>query len=681
MLTTKPPIAKKNPKVTQIHGVSLVDDYFWMRDKQNPAVTAYLEAENKYTDAAMQATKPLQQQLYVEMLSRIKESDVSVPYKEGCFFYFTKTEQGKQYPVFCRKKTALDATEEIVLDMNALAANETFMSLGAYKISPDGNFVAYSTDNSGFRQYDLHVKDLTSGKILADHAAKVGSVVWANDNKTLFYTVEDAAKRQYQLYRYVVGTQSKPELLYEEKDERFSIHVEKSLSHAYLFLVSSSHTTSEVRYLSADQPNDQWQLIEPRQQDIEYYVAHNGDKFYLLVNDTGRNFRLVTTPVSKPAREAWQEIVPHRSGVMLESLELFKDYYVLHLREAGLPKIVVTNLKTDTSNAIAFAEPAYDVYDYVNHEFDTTDYLYVYQSFVTPMSIYSYDMQTGQSTLLKQKEVPGNYRPERYVVERTQAAAADGVNVPISILRLKDAKLDHCGAMYLYGYGSYGYPYDVDFNSNLFSLVDRGMVVALAHIRGGGDNGKAWHDAGRMMHKKNTFTDFIACAEYLLAKGYGTKSRLVIEGRSAGGLLMGAVLNMRPDLFAAAILEVPFVDVINTMLDESLPLTTAEFEEWGNPKQQAAFEYMLSYSPYDNIEAKAYPNMLVQTSLNDSQVMYWEPAKYVAKMRDLRTDHNVLLLKTNLAPAGHGGASGRYDRLHEVAFKYAFILSQVALAS
>jgi len=675
-----PPVAKKVPKTTEINGRTLVDNYFWLRDKPNPEVKAYLEAENAYTDAVMKPTEAFQKHLYDEMLSRVKETDVDVPYKEGGYFYYSRTEAGKQYQIRCRKKGSLDAPEEVLLDINEMAKGEVFMAVAAYAVSPDGNLLAYSTDNTGFRQYVLAVKDLRTGKKLVDHAEKVGSVVWANDNKTLFYTVEDEAKRQYRLYRHTVGTTGPDDLVYEEKDERFNVFADKTLSRAYIFLFSGSHTTTEVRYISADQPTAEWKVMQPRKQDVEYYPDHNGDFFYIRVNDTGRNFRLVKAPVGDPRSQKWQEVVPYRPSVMLDDITFFKNYYVRFERENGLPQISVTDLSSGQSKRIDFPEPAYDAFSSINREYDTPKFRYAYQSAITPLSIYEYDMGKATSVLLKQREIPGGYDRTRYQVEQIYATASDGVKIPISVVHLKGAKLDGKGPLYLYGYGSYGFSIDVNFNSNLFSMVDRGVVAAVAHIRGGGEMGKAWHDDGRMMHKKNTFTDFIACAEYLVAQGYGSKDKLVIEGRSAGGLLMGAVLNMRPDLFKAALVGVPFVDVMNTMLDESLPLTVGEFEEWGNPKEKPAFDYMITYSPYDNVEAKTYPNMLVKTSFNDSQVMYWEPAKYVAKMRALRTDHNLLIMKTNLNPAGHGGASGRYDRLKEAAFDYAFILTQMGIS-
>ncbi len=675
-----PPVAKKVPHVTEIHGYKLVDNYFWLRDKKNPEVHAYLEAENVYTEAVTKPTEPLQKRLYGEMLSRVKETDVEVPYKEGDYFYYSRTEAGKQYAILCRKKASLDAAEQVLIDINQLAQGHAFMALGTHAISPDGNLLAYSTDDTGFRQYTLAVKDLRTGKVLTDHAARVGAIEWANDNRTIFYTTEDAlTKRSNQLYRHTVGATRPDDLIYEEKDEKFEVDINKSRSQAYIFLICSSATTSEARYIPTGQPLSDWKLMEPRKQGVEYYPAHNGDFFYIRVNDTGRNFRVVKVPVSDPASRNWQEVVEHRASVMLEGVEFFKDYCVSEERENGLPQIRVTDLHSGASRRIEFPEKAYDTYPHLNREYDTTKFRYGYQSPVTPDSVFEYDMQAGTSQLLKQKEVLGGYDRTRYQVDQIYASASDGVKVAISVLYLKGTKLDGKGPLFLYGYGSYGISNDDDFDSNLFSMVDRGVVTAVAHIRGGGEMGKPWHDDGRMMRKKNTFTDFIACAEYLVRQGYGSKDRLTIEGASAGGLLMGAVLNMRPDLFHAAIVGVPFVDVINTMLDASIPLTATEFEEWGNPKEKAAFDYMISYSPYDNIEAKAYPNILVRTSFNDSQVMYWEPTKYVAKMRALRTDHNILILKANMQPAGHGGASGRYDRLKDAAFNYAFLLTQMGI--
>jgi oligopeptidase B len=678
----KPPVAKIVPHMTEVNGHKMVDNYFWLRDKPNPEVRAYLEAENVYTDAVMKPTLPFQEKLYGEMLSRVKENDVEVPYREGDYFYYVRTEAGKQYPIRCRRKGNMDAPEEVILDQNELAKGQAFMSIAAFAVSPDGNLLAYSYDDTGFRQYTLAVKDLRTGQTLGDHAERVGSVVWASDNATIFYTQEDAvAKRQYRLYRHTAGMAGGDALVYEEPDERFEVEAYKTRSQDYIFLVSGSHTTTEARYIPAKDPLKEWKIVEPRKQGVEYYPDHNGQFFYLRVNDTGRNFRLVTAPVDNPGSANWHEVLAQNPDVMLDDVDFFKNYSVLYQRENGLPRIRVTDLRNGESKKIEFPEPAYAAYSYVNRVYDTTEFRYGYQSPITPASVFAYDMEKGTSTLLKQKEVPGGYDRTKYEVQQIYAPAADGAKIPISVLYLKGTKLDGKEALYLYGYGSYGVSIDMFFNSNIFSMVDRGVVTAVAHIRGGGEMGKAWHDAGRMMNKKTTFTDFISAAEYLTTTGYGSKDRLVIEGRSAGGLLMGAVLNMRPDLFHAALVGVPFVDVMNTMLDETLPLTVGEFEEWGNPKEKAAFDYMITYSPYDNVVAKNYPDMLVKTSFNDSQVMYWEPAKYVAKMRALRTDHNILILKTNLSPAGHGGASGRYDRLHEAAFDYAWILGEMGIGN
>jgi len=675
-----PPVAKKIPHATEINGRKMVDNYFWLREKSNPEVRAYLEAENAYTDAVMKPTEPFQKKLYDEMLSRVKETDVEVPYKEGDFFYYIRTEAGKQYPIRCRKKISADANEEVLLDVNELAKGQAFMTVQAFAVSTDGNLLAYSYDNTGFRQFNLAVKDLRTGQTLTDHAERVGSVVWANDNRTVFYTQEDAvSKRQYRLYRHTVGSSDPDALVYEEPDEKFTVRAFKTRSEAYIIMELRSHTTSEARYIPAKDPAADWKTIEPRKPGVEYYADHNADSFYIRANDTGRNFRLLTAPVTDPGSKNWHEVMAHNAAIMLDELDMFRNFLVLYERENGLPQIRVVDLRNGHSRRLAFPEPAYDVRPYTNRVYDTTEFRYAYESPITPASVFSYDMETGASQLLKQKEVPGGYDRNKYEVEQIYTTASDGTKIPVSVLHLKGAKLDGTGPLYLYGYGSYGISLDMWFNSNIFSMVDRGVTYAVAHIRGGGEMGKAWHDAGKMMNKKNTFTDFTAVAEDLTKRGYGSKDKLVIEGASAGGLLMGAVLNLRPDLFHAAVVKVPFVDVMNTMLDETLPLTVGEFEEWGNPKEKPAFDYMITYSPYDNVEAKAYPNMLVKTSFNDSQVMYWEPAKYVAKMRATRTDHNTLIFKTNLSPAGHGGASGRYDRLHEASFDYAYILTQMGI--
>ena len=675
-----PPVAKKIPHTTEVHGTTLRDDYFWMRDKKNPEVISYLEAENAYTAAVMKPTEGLQERLYKEMLARIKETDTNVPYREGGYLYYTRTEQGKQYPTFARRKGSMDAPEEVLLDLNEMSKGHPFMSVGEFDVTKDANLLAYSTDSTGYREYTLFVKDLRTGES-TKIAERCSSAAWANDNKTLFYVVDHPVnKNPYQLYRHTVGRAGADELLYEEKDEMFGIGVERTRSRGYILLTSASHTTSEVRYVSADRPEGALSVIEPRQSGHEYYVEHHGDKFYIRTNAGGaRNFRLVSAPTSDPRKENWKEVIPHRPGVMLDSVDFFKDFYVVTERGNATPRLRVFDIKTGKEVDIKTPEPVYTIFLGANHEFDTDKIRYNYQSFITPSSVYDYDVKTGRSELLKQQPVLGGYDPTLYKSERVYATASDGVKIPVSLVYKKDLKLDGSRPMLLNAYGSYGIPSNVTFSSARLSLLNRGVVFALAHIRGGGDLGKEWHDAGKMMSKKNTFTDFIAAAEYLTKEGYTSKDRLVITGASAGGLLMGAVLNMRPDLFKAAVVGVPFVDVINTELDDTLPLTAGEWEEWGNPiKSKENFDYMLSYSPYDNVAAKDYPAMLVKTSLNDSQVLFHEPTKYVARLRALKTDKNPLIFKINMG-AGHGGASGRYDALHEAAFDYAFMLTEMGI--
>jgi len=674
-----PPVAQKVPKVRELHGDKFVDDYFWLREKSNPDVVKYLDAENTYTDAIVKPLAPLRDTIYKELVSRIKETDLSVPVRDHGYFYYSRTEKGQQYPIYCRKKGSLDASEEIYLDVNELAKGHKFMGIGGLELSDDGQLVAYATDVTGFREYSLHVKDLRTGKIQPNLVEKVTSLAWAKDNKTIFYTTPDSAKRSYRLYRHALGN-PKHDLLYEEKDERFSVSISRTRSREYLLKDVGSLTASEVSYLRADQPAGEFKIIAPRAVEHQYEVDHRGDLFYIRTNQGGRNFKLVTAPVANPEPSSWKELLPHRPAVMLEGMALFKDHLVLMERENGLPQIGVRAFATQETHRIVFPEPAYSAFVSGNPEFDTSTVRYSYQSFVTPSSVFDYDMNARQSKLMKETEVLGGYDKTLYASERVDATAPDGTKVPVSIVYKKGLVKDGTAPLYLTAYGSYGASSPVAFSSSRLSLLDRGVVYALAHIRGGGDLGKPWHDDGRMLHKKNTFTDFIASAEFLVAQKYGSKDRLVIEGGSAGGLLMGAVTNMRPDLFKAVIAHVPFVDVINTMSDASLPLTVGEFEEWGNPAKKDEYDYMKSYCPYTNLTAKSYPALLVKTSLNDSQVMYWEPAKYVARLRTLKTDKHPLLLYTNMA-GGHGGSSGRYDRLKEVAFDYAFMLWQMGVAT
>jgi oligopeptidase B len=676
-----PPAAKKTPHTAILHGESRVDDYAWLRDKANPEVIDHLKAENAWTDAFMKPTEGFQEALYKEMLGRIKQTDLSVPYRRDGWYYYSRTEEGKQYPIQCRKKGSLDAPEEVVLDLNELAAGRSFLGLSAYTVSDDGNLLAFSIDTTGFRQYTLHVKNLVTGALSSESIPRTGSVAWAADNATLFYTVEDPAKRQYRIYRHKIGSDPAGDaLLYEENDERFSVGVRRSLSRGYLFLTSSSHTASEVRFVRADQPDGEFTLIAPRETEHEYYADHHGDRFYIRTNQSAPNFRLVSAPAADPRKANWKEVVPHRKDVMLTGMAFFAHHYVLSEREGGLPRLRVTDTRTGATHRIAFPEPVYSAGASINAEYEATTFRYTYQSFVTPGSVFDYDMNARTSKLLKQTEVLGGFDGTQYESHRLWAKAKDGTRIPISVVHRRGIARDGSAPMLLNAYGSYGSPQNVSFSSNRISLLDRGVVFAIAHVRGGGEMGKTWHDQGRMMRKKNTFTDFIAVAEHLIAEKFTSRDRLVIQGGSAGGLLMGAVTNMRPDLFRAVVSEVPFVDVVNTMSDASLPLTVGEFEEWGNPKIKAEYEYMKSYDPYGNLEKKAYPSILVKTSLNDSQVMYWEPAKYVARMRALKTDQNPLLLRINMA-AGHGGASGRYDALRELAFTYAFILGQFGIRS
>ena len=673
-----PPLAAKLPREFTLHGEPIHDDYAWLRDKQDPRVIAHLEAENAYTDAVLADQQPLRERLYAEILARIQQTDLSVPYRKGGWLYFTRTEEGKQYPIHCRKRPD-GLSEEVLLDLNLLAEGHAFMAVGDYEISPDETLLAYTTDDTGYRQYRLHVKDLATGAFLPATDERVTSVAWWADSRGLFYTQEDpVSKRSERLWRRELA-QADSVLVHHEPDERFDVQVSLSRSRAWLVHTVGSHTTSEVRVLRADQPAGEWRLIAARVQDREYYVDHRGDEFWIRVNDTGRNFRLVTAPTTTPEPSHWREVVAHRDHVMLENADCFAGHVVLFEREQALQQITVLEPERGRSRRVAFDEPAYAVGPSTNAEFATSAFRYTYQSFITPQSVFDLDLGSLESTLLKRTPVLGGWDPADYAMERLWAPAPDGTRVPITLLYRQGFQRNGIAPCLLYAYGSYGMPSHVTFSSARYSLVDRGVVFALAHIRGGGDLGKAWHDAGRMRNKMNTFTDFIACAEFLKRERYCAGDRLVIHGGSAGGLLVGAVANLRPDLLTGVLAQVPFVDVINTMLDESLPLTVTEFEEWGNPKVRADYDVMRAYSPYDNLAPRAYPAMLVKTSLNDSQVGYWEPAKYVAKLRTLATGGGPVLFKCNMG-AGHGGASGRYDALHEIAFDFAWILNTLGAA-
>ncbi|MEX1139128.1 MAG: S9 family peptidase [Bacteroidota bacterium] len=676
----KPPAAKKAPKTDVLHGETRTDDYFWMREKSHPDVKSYLEAENAYMEAVTKPAAGLQETIYQEILKRTKQTDLSVPYRIGSYWYYTRTEEGKQYPVYCRKKGTLEGAEEILLDLNELAKGHAFLGLGAYTVSEDGRLLAYSLDTTGFRQYQLSFKDLTTGKVLADSIGQVNSVVWAADNKTVLYVKEDQAKRPYRLYRHTLGDESRSdELLFEEKDELYRVWAYKTSDKKYIVFMSASSITNEARFLESNEPRGAFRMFLAREEGHEYDLDHRDGLFYVRSNKGAKNFRIGATTADRPDAENWKEFLPHRANVKIEGINLFRNHAVITEREQGLIRLRVHDFRSGTSEAIKFPEPVYSAFPGSNPEFDTEVFRYGYQSFITPSSVFDFNMNTKSGMLMKQTEVLGGYDPAAYASERIWAKASDGVLVPVSIVYRKGFTKNGKSPLLLYGYGSYGVSIPAGFSIPRLSLLDRGVVYALAHIRGGGDLGEQWREDGKMLKKKNTFTDFIACAEHLIREGYTSREGLAIQGGSAGGLLIGAVLNMRPDLFKVAHMAVPFVDVVNTMLDESLPLTVGEFLEWGNPKQKAEYDYIKSYCPYTNLRAASYPSILVTTSFNDSQVMYWEPAKYVAKLRTMKTGSNPLVLKTNMG-AGHGGASGRYDAFKEQSFIYAFLLSQLGIS-
>jgi oligopeptidase B len=676
---TTPPVAAKKPKVMTRFGDRRVDDYFWLREKSNPEVIDYLNAENRYTEAVMKPLEDFRGTLYKEILGRIKETDESVPYRRHGYWYYQREVQGMQYPIYARRKGTMEAREEIILDVNELAKGHKFTSVGLMDVSPDGSKLAYTVDFTGFRQYTLHVKDIASGNLLPETAPRVTSAAWAADNRTLFYVEEDeTTKRSFRLHRHALEG-GPVALVYEEKDEQFDIGVGDTRSEKYVVLAIISKDTSEMRVLPTDDPAGAFRTVVPRKSGHEYFLDHRGDEFFIRTNDRGRNFRLVRAPVSDPSPKNWKQVIAHRPLVMLEEIDLFKDFWVVVERDKGLLKLRITDFASGEHHYIAFDEQVYAAHVGLNPEFDAQQLRFVYESLVTPMSWYDYDVAKRSRKLLKRQPVLGGYNPDEYESEALSAVAKDGTRIPVSLVYRKSLRREGPQPMLLYGYGSYGIPMDPVFRSSRISLLDRGMIFAIAHIRGGGDRGKTWYDAGKLLKKKNTFNDFVAVAESLARRKVTAPDRLVIQGGSAGGLLMGAVTNMKPRLFKAVVTQVPFVDVITTMLDASLPLTVGEYLEWGNPHEQRYYKYMRSYSPYDNLKKGDYPAILVETSLNDSQVMYWEPAKYVAKLRTLNTDRNPLLLKT-IMEAGHGGASGRYDALKELAFTYAFILDQVGLA-
>jgi oligopeptidase B len=674
---TSSPIAPKKPYIHSLHQDDRVDDYFWLRDDQrsNSTVIDYLEAENNYTEVMMKHTETLQESLYQEMLGRIQETDLSVPARRDNYFYYSRTVEEKAYPIYCRQQGDLEAPEEILLDVNILATGHEFFALGVFSVSPNHQLLAYSIDTTGAEIYTMYFLDLNTRQTYPGTIPETYySLVWANDNQTVFYTKVDAANRPYQIYRHMVGSDvAQDELVYHELDEAYFLSLYRTLSNAYIMISIRSMVTSEVSFLSADRPTDPFQIIQPRSIGVEYRVTHHGDDFYITTNEEAINFKLMKTPVGKPERENWQTVIPHREDIYLLDTEAFIDHLVIDEMVAGVPQLRVHKFSTGTEHYISFPEPVYSLGAASNLEFNTNIFRFVYTSLVTPAAVFDYNLDTQARELKKETPVLGGYDRTQYISERIYADAPDGSAIPISLVYKKGVEQNGNNPLLLTGYGSYGAHYPVNFSATRLSLLDRGVIYAIAHIRGGSEMGRKWYEDGKLLHKKNTFTDFIACAEFLIGQNWTAPERLAITGGSAGGLLMGAVLNMRPDLFHAAIADVPFVDVVTTILDPDLPLTVLEWEEWGNPQDKTYYDYMKSYSPYDNVVAQAYPHILVKSGLNDPRVAYWEPTKWTAKLRAVKTDDHLLLLKTNMG-AGHGGASGRYDQLQETAFDYAFLL-------
>jgi oligopeptidase B len=677
--TPQPPIAPVIEHQETRHGATVVDNYFWLRDKTNPEVIKYLEEENAYTAAMTSGLKPFEDVLYNEMLSHLKQTDLEVPVRRGDYLYYSRTEEGKQYPIQCRKKGSMEAKEEVLLDLNELGKDRKFAGLGAFVVSDDQNLLAYTIDFVGYRQFTLQVKDLRTGTTLPDTLERVDSLAWAADNRTLFLATEDAiTKRANRAWRHTLG-EKEFEPVYEEKDEMFRLGVSKTRDKLYLLLASVSTDTTEMRYLQAGQPRSNFAIFLPREKQHRYFLDHREGLFYIRTDKGARNFQVFTAPEADPDPKNWKSFIPPDKDVLVDDIDLFRDFAVSVEKSQALDRMRIFDFKSGKWSAIAFPEPVYAAFPGDTPEYTSTTYRYNYQSMVTPASVFDYDTQTAKSILRKRQEVPGGYDPSQYVCERQWVTVRDGVKVPLSIVYKKGFARDGTRPLLLYAYGAYGFGMPAAFSTSRLVLLDRGLAYVIAHIRGGNDMGEQWHDDGKLMNKKNTFNDFIDCAEYLIQEKWTSRDRLLTEGASAGGLLMGAVVNMRPGLFRAVHLAVPFLDVMNDMMDPSLPLTTTDYPEWGNPNDRAVYDYILSYSPYDNLYRAAYPPMLLTESLNDSQVAYWESAKFVAKARTLKTDSNPILLKMKMDPAGHGGASGRYDRLKDQAFEYAWLLSQVGI--
>jgi len=671
----QPPVAKTITHTDTILGHVRVDEYYWLRQRGDSAVTNYLEAENAYTDKVMKHTEKFQEKLYQEMLGRIKETDLSVPVREDSFFYYSRSEEGKQYPIMCRKLKSLDAPEEIMLDINVLAEGHDFFDLGAFSVSPDHSMLAYSLDTAGNENYTLVVKKLATGEMYPDQIDNTSyPIEWTSDNSALIYPILDDIHRPYELYLHKLGTTpDKDTLIYHEKDKAFSVDISKSKDKKFLYIALTSNNATEYYFADANKPLGKFTLIQARKPFVQYYVYHQGNDFYIHTDEDAPNFRLLKTPDTKPGRKNWKEVIPGRDSVYIEGIDVFKDFLAVFERENGLRQIHVISLGDNSSYFVDFPEPIYIFWPSGNVDYNTDSLRFAYMSLVTPQTVYDYNMRTRERTMLKQFEVLGGYSPDEYISERTFATADDGTKIPISLVYKKSLfKKDGSNPCYLRGYGSYGSSMEPTFYSNRLSLLDRGFIIGLAHVRGGSEMGRWWYEQGRLLNKRNTFTDYIACAQYLVDQKYTSPSGLIANGASAGGLLMGAIANMRPDLFRVIVADVPFVDVVNTMLDPSIPLTVEEYTEWGNPSEEDFYNYMMTYSPYDNVKPQAYPNMLITAGLNDPRVQYWEPAKWTAKLRANNTDNNIIILKTNMG-AGHMGASGRYDYLKEVAFEYAFI--------
>ena len=669
----KVPIAKINPTEFTKHNHTRVDDYYWMKDRDSSYVIEYLNAENDYTKKMLKETDQFQKDLFDEMIARIKQDDNSVPYKHNGYFYYTRYEEGKEYPIFCRKKGSLDSEEEIMLNVNEPAEGYAYYQVGGLSVSTDNKQLAYSVDTVSRRKYTIKFKNLETGKIYDDEIPNTsGDITWANDNKTVFYSTKDETLRSNKIYKYGLGSNESSEI-YEEKDVTFSCFVYKTKSSKYLIIRSGSTMATEYRILEADNPNGEFRIFEARHDDMLYGIDHFQDKFYIRTNLEAKNFRLMQTPVTKTSSQNWKEIISHREDVFLEGFELFNNYLVIEERKLGLTQLRVINQTTKEEHYIDFGEETYSAYISTNREFETEVLRYGYTSLTTPRSTFDYNLKTKEGILMKEQEVLGEFNKDDYHSERVWAVAADGTKVPISLVYKKELfKKDGSNPLWIKAYGSYGNSSDPYFSSVRLGLLDRGFVFAIAHVRGGQELGRYWYEDGKLLKKKNTFTDFIACTEFLQKENYSSPKKTFAEGGSAGGLLMGAIVNMKPEIYTGVIAAVPFVDVITTMLDESIPLTTSEYDEWGNPNEKEYYDYILSYSPYDNVKEKDYPNMLVTTGYHDSQVQYWEPAKWVAKLRVLKTDNNMLLLHTNM-DFGHGGASGRFERLKEVAMEYAFV--------